>query len=288
MSVPKILINNKIDSRVLRKTMPYMQKTFEIVMLSKDDETDILKALNETKPNIVFITKDNWSNTIKAYRDINNCKIVVFSDEILDNVDFTITNNIDLLGTPNVYLDLVLADLQIMQYRDKSIEKSDISLFINEDTDVSSYIVDFLCKNYNVKIYGNKKINSPKYLGIPTNIEKIEILNRSKFIIDLGTYDYMDAILLGCYPLVYTNINVPIDFIPFDNLVSLDEAMIYITDESNRDSINSKLGNLYGHFLQTDNYLSSLTNILNSLGYAEQTKLLFEIKGEIINDRISN
>ena len=177
MNVPKILINNKIDSRILRKTIPYMQRMFEIVTLNQDSDTEILKALNETKPNILFITKENWTNAVQAYRNINECKVVMFADEILMNVDFTVTNNIDLLGMPNVHLDLVLADLGIMSYLDRDVDKTDISMFVNENTDIPSYIVDFLCKNYNVKVYGDNKINSPRYLGIPNYIEKIEILN---------------------------------------------------------------------------------------------------------------
>ena len=288
MSVPKILINNKIDSRILKKTIPYMQRMFEIVVLNQDSDTEILKALNETSPTILFITKENWTSAVQAYRNINKCKVVMFADEILTNVDFTVTNNIDLLGTPNVHLDLVLADLGIMSYLDRDVEKTDISMFVNENTDIPSYMVDFLCQNYNVKVYGDKKINSPRYLGIPDYIEKIEILNKSKVIIDFGTYDYMDAILLGCYPVVYTNTSVPAEFTSFDNMITLDEAMSYITDEENQEVIKDKLSSLYGHFLQTNNYLIALIEMLNNLGYVEQTKKLFEIKGEIINDRISN
>jgi hypothetical protein len=288
MNVPKVLVNDKIDSRVLKKTFPYMQQLFEIVVLNKDDETDLLKALNQTKPSILFIKEENWSNAIKAYKNMNNCKVVMFADKILDNVDYTVTNNISLAGTPNVHLDLVLADLQVINFLDKTIEKTDVSIFINEDTDIETYMIDFLCKNYNVKIYGNKKINSPKYLGIPSDMEKIEILNQSKVVIDFGTYDYMNAILLGCYPMVYTNTEVPLDFTPFSNLVSLDEAMSYITDDSNAEDIKNKLASLYGHFLQRDNYLSGLTDIFNTLGYTKETQTLFEIKGDIINDRIAN
>ena len=288
MSVPKILINTKINSRILQKTMPYMQQLFEIVFINQDDETKLLKALNEIKPNILFITKDDWSSAVKAYKDINNCKVVMFADEILDNVDFTITNNISLVNMLNTHLDLVLADLQIMQFLDKSVDKTDISIFINQDTDIDTYIIDFLCKNYNVKIYGNKKINSPRYLGIPSEMEKIEILNKSKFVIDFGTYDYLNAILLGCYPVVYTNIEVPLEFTPFSNLVSLDEAMNYITDDSNTENIKSKLSSLYGHFLQSNNYLDALTQILNTLSYTEEIQNLLKIKGDIINDRITN
>jgi len=288
MSVSKVLINNKINSRILQKTIPYMQRMFEVVILNQDGENEIIKALNETKPDVLFITKDNWSNAVQAYRNINKCKVVMFADEIVNNVDFTITNNIDLLSTPNTHMDLVLADLSVMNYLDRDVEKTDVSLFINDNTDIPSYIVDFLCQNYNVKIYGNKKINSPRYLGIPNSIEKMEILNKSKVIIDLGTYDYMDAILLGCYPVVYTNTSIPEEFTSFDDLISISEAMDYVQEESNQEDIKNKLSSLYGHFLQTNNYLSALINIFNNLGYAEQTKKLFEIKGEIINDRISN
>ena len=70
--------------------------------------------------------------------------------------------------------------------------------------------------------------------------------------------------------MVYTNTEVPLDFTPFSNLVSLDEAMSYITDDSNAEDIKNKLASLYGHFLQRDNYLSGLTDIFNTLGYTRE------------------
>ena len=98
----------------------------------------------------------------------------------------------------------------------------------------------------------------------------------------------MNAILLGCYPVIYTNTETPLNFTTFSDLISLDDAMSYITDNSNAEDIKNKLTSLYDHFLQKDNYLSGLIDIFNTLGYTKETQTLSEIKGDIINDRIAN
>ena len=162
----KVLSEN-LSYNIFHDLIKNLGKITNIAMIN--DTAQVAKALNEIGPDLVILSEQNMSGIVKAYCDKNNVKVICFSSQNEKNT------NADL--TFNVSDDVSRANLEVLNFKEDT-EKKDISVFVNHEG--QKFLVDFLCKNYNVKIYGKVYINSPRYLGIPTELEKYEILNRSK------------------------------------------------------------------------------------------------------------
>ena len=222
-------------------------------------EAQVAKALNEVAPDLLILSEENISSTVKAYCSNNNVKLVCFSNKEEDD------NYADL--TFDINQDVSRANLEVLKFKEDT-EKKDISVFINHES--QRFLADFLCKNYDVKIYGNIYISSPRYLGIPTELEKYEILNRSKFSICFNQKDIFDSILLDTYPVVYSersHASLP----TFNNAVSLVEIMEDELDDSNVYRLKSTL--------KSDNSLTFTIDALQQLGFKEEVTKLNSILG---------
>ena len=215
-----------------------------------NDPTQIAKALNEVSPDLVILSEDNISSTVKAYCNTNNVKIICFSSQNEENTHADLTFNITH--------DISRANLEVLNFK-QDIEKKDISVFVNHEG--QKFLADFLCKNYNVKVYGNIYINDPRYLGIPTELEKYEILNRSESTICFNQRDIFDSILLDAYPIAFSQ-NSHTSLVTFNNAVSLVDAIENKLDDNNLHRLKSTL--------KSDNSLTFTIDVLQHLGFKEE------------------
>ena len=252
----------------------YLAYTGEAALLQNTSE--IAKALNQFKPNLLILKSEIIDNTVKAYCKKNEAKIISYGKPN-NNADINIVIN-EYLGAANSYPDAPKPQLDILKFKD-NCKKTDISVFIGRDKEI--FLANFLDKNYNVKIYGNVKIQSPRYLGMITDQDKYEILNKSKIIIDLGAYHFHDAILLDTYPLIYTSMDVPHYFNKFDNLVSLTSQMEFLTDKENRSMLDSNMIHLKNQCYKY-NDLSFVISVLKSLNFKEESTILENILYDIL------
>lgn len=252
----KILSEN-LSYNIFHDLIRNLGKITNIAMIN--DTAQVAKSLNEVSPDLVILSEQNMSGIVKAYCDKNNVKVICFSSQNEKNT------NADL--TFNVNNDVPRANLEVLNFKENT-EKKDISVFVNHEG--QKFLVDFLCKNYNVKIYGNVYINSPRYLGIPTELEKYEILNRSKFSICFNQRDMFDSILLDTYPIIYSP-HTHASLTTFSNAVSLVEAMEGEFDKNNIHRLKSTL--------KSDNSLTFTIDTLQQLGFKEAVSKLNSIFG---------
>ena len=249
----------RIDSHICRNLVDNLKKIGHIGVIEKID--NIAKALNEYQPDLLILRTENITGVVQAYCQNNNVKLIGFGEG--QNADIVFSRSQDVL----------LPTLDVLSFKDESVDKLDISVFVENEN--QRLIADFLAKNYNVKIYGPIKINSPKYLGIPTDIEKYEILNKSKFFIDLGTYNSYDAVLLGTYPIIYSNQNMAEEYKTFENLVDLVEIIESLDDNETEDAVRNNLNTLTLEF-KKQNSTTFTIDVLKTLGFVSETIKLEE------------
>jgi len=256
----KVLCENNIDFNLFRNLMDNLKKISNIATIG--DISNIAKALNEFQPDLLLLKTESINGVVQAYANKNNVKVIGFADN--ENADVVA----DVVFPKS--LDILKPNIDVIRFKE-DMDKHDVSVFIHNPE--QAFMADFLAKNYNVKVYGRCKINSPRYLGAYTDIEKYEIINKSKFIIDFGSYDLYDAILLDAYPIIYTNYNVVEEYKCFDNIVTLMECMEYIEDEDNASEINNRLLKLQDEFYKENSFTFAI-DTLYKLGLEEQAKKL--------------
>lgn len=235
------------------------------VLANIKDMNNIAKALNEFKPDILILNEESITDVVKAYRHKNNLKIITYGTTYAEcpHADITL----------QTHLDYPMANLDVLTYRE-DVEKTDISIFT--DIPESSFLVEFLCQNYNVKAYGKVKINSPKYLGITTDTEKYEILNKTKYSIVFDSVDMFDSILLGAYPIVYASSGLD-DIKTFDSMGALMSCMDFILDDLRHGKLIEDLLLTLQNKLSIHNNLNFVIDMLRKLGFNEELTKLSEI-----------
>lgn len=264
----KVLCENNIDFNIFRNLMDNLKKIANIATIG--DMNNIAKALNEFQPDLLLLKTESITGVVQAYVNKNNVKVIGFGD--MKNADVVA----DIVFPKS--LDILKPNIDVVRFKE-DVDKHDISVFIHNPE--QAFMADFLAKNYNVKIYGRFKINSPRYLGAYNDIEKYEIINKSKFLIDFGSYDLYDAILLDTYPIIFTNYNVAEQYKCFDNIVSLMECMEYIEDQTNSSEINDKLNKLQNEFYKENSFTFTI-DTLYQLGLEEQAKKLEDTLEEAV------
>lgn len=256
----------RIDSHICRNLVDSLKKIAHIGVIENID--NIAKALNDYQPNLLILRAENISSVVQAYCQSNNVKLIGFGEGQKADIVFSKSQ------------DVLRPTLDVLSFKDTSVDKLDISVFVEDES--QRLIADFLAKNYNVKIYGPIKINSPKYLGVPTDIEKYEILNKSKFFIDLGTYNLYDAILLGTYPIIYSNQHMAKEYKTFENLIALVEIMESLDDDNTKEIVKDNLNTLTLEF-KKQNSTTFTIDVLKALGFTSEIIKL----EENLNDWIS-
>ena len=266
----KILCQNNMDYMIFRNVVDNLRTVYDVKGLT--DMSHVAKALNDVQPNLLLIETKEINGIVAAYCKKNNVKIIGFGDGEGADVTF------------NKQSDVLRPSIETIAYKDDSVEKFGISVFVNDER--HKFMAEFLAKNYNVRVFGSVKIDSPKYLGIPNAMEKYEIINSSKFIVDLGSYELYDAILLDTYPLVYTNHPLAEEYTTFDSFISLVECWDYINNDANTKELNDKLLSLKQEFL-VNNSTTFTIQLLNTLGFAKEAAEIHTKLGENIIDWIS-
>lgn len=262
----KILSENGIDYNTHQSLAQCLSKIGMFAIIH--DIANVAKALNDFKPDLLLLKSENINDIVRAYCDKNKVKIISFGD----------TGKTDSIGDLNISRssDFLRANLDTLTYKEK-VNKTDTSIFINNPE--YQYLVEFLCRNYNVKAYGPVKINSPKYLGQVTDVERYEILNKSNQSIVFNLLDTYDSILLDVYPVVYSPVD-NMDFKTFDNLISLMKCMDFISDKFYTEKIiEDILVTLKYKVLQSNN-LTFTIDTLMGLGFYEQANKLGDILEE--------
>ena len=245
------------------------------------DNNVFVKALNEFKPDIVIVTDNLLLPELQSYKDKNKAKVILFSNtDHQKKYDILITQNRNLTGDKILY-NRVLPNFNIINssYVDNKL-KSKASIMIGQET--NEFLVSLLTQNYNIKVFGNKKINSPRYLGKINPEQRNNILKSSEYVVDFGTYDYLDALLLGAYPIVYTQGDVPNGMLRFWDMASLVQVMDYIMDENNRDTIESNRLMLYQDIINNTS-LDMVKNLFSKMRMKKVAKQLEEIKKETLS-----
>ena len=216
---------------------PYTAKIFinnlkEVANIAEiKDKSQIAKALNEFKPDLLILKKENINATVKFFCDDNNVKII------------------DLDSFENKIVPII----GVTRFKEE-VDKKDISILANNPN--QKLFVDFLSKNYNVKVYG-QKINSPRYLGQLTMIEKYEVINKSKVCIVFNEIDEYESVLLDTPTIMYNR--------DFDNIISLIEC---IDNMSVTELLNKK------EYYKENNDIALSINILSELDFKEEAKQL--------------
>ena len=274
----KVLCENNMNYGAATNLINCLNRVAHVAVLG--DATNMAKALNEFKPDLLLIKSQNVDAVVNMYCKQNNAKVVAFGNsDVNPYADMVFTNNVNLAKDQDkVFIDVPLSDLNVLNRRDTSVEKLDTSIFVSSNIN-NTCLVDFLCRNYNVKVYGDVKIKSPKYLGKVTVDEKIEILNQSKFVIDFGTYDYINGLLLEAYPILYTENETSSQYVKFDNMISLIDTLEYVYN--NEDIVQQNLLSLKNEFMLNSNYDLTI-GLLNKLNFDKEAQTLTNIKEDII------
>ena len=270
----KVLFQDRIGNTIeyFKRYLPYIAQIAQV-----QDANEIPKALNEFKPDLMILQSNLIDNVVKAYCDQNKAKVIAYGKPS-ENADINIVIN-EYLTHANAYPDAPRPQLHTLTFLDESKEKKDISVFVGRENE--ALFANFLAKNYNVKIYGNVKIASPKYLGMISEEEKYEIINKSKIVIDLGAYHFHDATLLGAYSIIYTDMDLPHYFTTFDNLVSLSSQIEFATNIENRSILDSNMIHLKNQCYH-NNDLSFVITTLNSIGFKDEAEKLIAILNNIL------
>lgn len=226
------------------------------------DSDNIAKAMNEFKPHILILKEESINGIVKAYSDKNNVKIISFGTGEKGDINLQIN------------VDIPMANVDVATFKEVTDNKNDTSVFSNNDGE--KFISEFLCRNYNVNAYGHVKINSPRYLGMVNNIEKYEILNRSKISVVFNLKDAFDSVLLDTYPIVYGP--KELGFKTFQNMVSLMEVIESIEKETN---LQDKIDLLKSE-IKIKNSHTFTRDILSQLGFNEEaTQIHNELQEKI-------
>ena len=243
-----------------------------------NDMSQLEKAMLEFKPDLMLLDCEHITPSVKAFCSKNKTKLIGFGNDN-NGVDILITKEISVLHNgDNILLDVKFPTLELLTYRDRSIDKKDISVFVNDSS--YTFIVDFLCKNYNIKVYGGLKINSPQYLGIPSEIDKYEIYNKSKYVIDFSSQSQADTVLLDAYPIIQSDVILDDRVLSFNTLIDLVSIMDTISEEGSYDSLSTKLESLKQDMINNSD-VDFTDNFLSRLGF--NTQDLKEEKGELLS-----
>lgn len=223
------------------------------------DINQLAKALNEYQPDMLLLKIENITSIVQAYCDKNNVKIIGFGD----------VKNADVVADIVFNNDGYYSNLEALSFK-QNVPKYDISVFCNDAQYIS--MTQFLCQNYNVKAYGSIKINHPRYLGDITNIDKYDIINKSKTTITFNIEDAYSSFLLDTYSIMHNTIKNT-DFKTFENIVSLMEHVESTTNKTDIEKQKEKI--------KSDNAFTFTMDILRRLEFQKEASKLATILEEI-------
>jgi len=232
------------------------------------DISQIAKALNDYKPDLLIIEEKYIDGVVQAYRHNNKLKIICFGAASIDQ------NKADIII--DTAMDIPKASIEVAEFREDA-NKLDVSVFC--DNQEHAFLTQFLCNNYNVKAYGPVKIHSPRYLGQISDMDTFEILNKSKVSIVFNVVDAQNSILLDTYPVSYCKDKLITK--TFTNLTSLIECMDSLFTEGVTDQMSNQLNQAKDYY-KSDNNFTYVIKMLQQLGFNKEVSQLNEIFKEMI------
>jgi hypothetical protein len=241
----KVLCENNIRSLSFNNIIQNIQHKYSIGVIN--DVKNTAKSLNDFQPDLLVLRAENIDSVVKAYCHKNNTKLISVGEEEKGDITF------------NQATERPLPNLKIIDFKE-NVDKTDTSVFINHPE--FTFLANFLAKNYNVKIYGNVKINHPQYLGEITDVDFYEILNRSKFSVVFSPVNIYDSVLLDTYPIAYHPNQIE-SCKTFNNLISLADCMDNILEDK------SDIVTLKNQILR-DNSTTFTISVLERLGFYEE------------------
>jgi len=255
----KILAEGNLNYNQSQALFQNVSKIGHLGVIS--DMSNIAKALNDFQPDLLILKEENIDGIVKAYCNKNNVKLICFGvNPEHKDADITFLTQ----------LDVQLPNVDVLGFKEDT-DKSGISVFINNPA--QKFLGEFLCQNYNVKLYGPVKINHPRYLGLTNNIEKYEILNHSKFSIVFNGFDVFDSALLDTYPIAYSESNIN-NVKTFNNLVSLMGCMEFIQENGALEMMREDQINMLKSHVKQHNSLVFTRDTLNQLGFTTEAEQL--------------
>jgi len=140
-----------------------------------------------------------------------------------------------------------------------------------EDHQKANPILDFLCENYNIKIFGNQKVNFPNYLGSIDKTTYAEALASTMVYVDLDGASWHDAAWLGkqCVSVSKSC------FRSFDDIEGLKVAIDEALKSKEEESAQIKMA------MKNKTYFELTSEILLFFGLGDYRKKLIEKKREI-------
>jgi len=139
------------------------------------------------------------------------------------------------------------------------------------DEDNANEALSFLCENYNIKIFGKKKVSFPHYLGqIDKNVQAQAIAPTLAYV-DLDGSSWYDAAWLGkeCVSISKGC------FRSFSNIEELKSAVDEAIEEGEKSSEKIKL------LIKNKTYFELVSDILLFFNLIEQRNILMEKKREL-------
>ena len=242
----------------------------------------LMDMFDETKPDIVMAdwTKFSTPEMAIAAQIYPHTKLVALGDPESDNgatglqPDLSISNY-GVGGTPYIGFSGGAMIGHIGSPTPEEHLKTDLLCITDYilDLDKVMWAIDFLCENYNIKIFGTKRINIPHYLGQIDYTTKAASLASTTVYVDLDGESWYDAAWLGkqCVSISKECFNSFKDTKTLKN--NVDKAL-GVTPEKN--SAEIKL------IAKNKTYFEITNEILSFFNLTEQRNQLTEKKRELI------
>jgi hypothetical protein len=273
----RVLCDDTTQDQFILKIIDCLRYTTKTIN-AMSDMTKTTSVLIQLSPNLIIFKQENITPEVKAYCDKNKVKIISVGDNNDKHGDFFISSNASLthngLGHIQKYQ---IPNLLMRNHKPKDHLRSKISLISSNQT--NDFYMQFLDKNYKMRFYGLKRIASPQYLGQIDDLQRGSILASSDINIDINSYTYIDAILLNCYPIIYTDMELPDTMSKFSSILELVNTIEYV--ENNPNDIKDKLHSMQKELFEKSNVVLT-NNILNTLGFEKEAKALEELKESLI------
>jgi hypothetical protein len=147
-----------------------------------------------------------------------------------------------------------------------------ITDYIDVSNSDSIAYLDFVCENYNTKIFGQKKVPFPNYLGILSPAQRSSALASASIYLDLDGHSWYDGAWLGMEVISVSDSSINF----FNNIKDLEEKINFCLSRngSAKQSIKASVMN--------STYFDLTSDILNFFGLQSQGNFLQQKKKELV------
>lgn len=256
---------------------------------SNQESSNLIQMLHGIKPDILVLNEAsvNLDLEVTAYIDKKKPKVILYGSKPEEAYGYDVffldpNSKTDVVGE-NIFVEKKLPHINaLINGRYNKALASNIVTFVSEN--VNETLLNTLLKNYDVKVFGNKKIEHPKYLGNINPKQRADILSSTEIFVDLGTGDFFDAILCGCKTCVLSNEQSE-EVKTFQDIISMTSCVNDLLNCKFNPDLEHAQKSLRIETLNKNSFTMS-AHVLKQLGLDEEAeKLVLSLK-EIVNDRI--